>query len=497
MIKLNTNQIGAIALILIFILSTFAVYFGAYNSSSQKEVLSQSKIISGYATANATLVSYSPVLEVENTTPAVLDAIKQLKSEQRIIQQIKTSQILLITLKDSADAPYIMRVLEPLGATVYAQATIKTGPLNFVSNSTSMLVNSTNYVSKMQPIFEQGEQFAISLQASVYEGELFSYSYPTIQTESTFNAWVPVKDAKVLSSKVEVLIPWENRQLDFANFKSSLDDPNLINYNKKSFILFSQALNAQALQQLSMSKPSYILSLQPTSFSIDPSFSDSQKIVSDLSQFNVSVQFPPSILSFDSQNQSEIANMFLSQFNESNATLSNVYSLQLTMENSFVYNNKNYTMPSNSVVVLDSQYEPSSEYGVIISASSISNKVVSYNVISYMPNIFSDVIQSPSDDLQSITEPLSEDLNESISDTLDIIDISNSSTSQNDSNSTNFVESISNVSNIFDSSTSQNDSNSTLEIMQDFLNDTQSESSTQSESNNESELNIISGSNES
>ena len=419
MVKLNTNQIGAIALVAIFILSTFAMYVGVYTQPQTSNTIKNTDILAGRATANATLVSYSPVLQVENFTQQTSELIKKLKSDKIITQQIKTSDAILLTLQNSNDAPLVMRILEPSGATIYAQATIKTGPLDFVSGTTRLVINSTNYVSKMQPIFEPSESFTISMQASVYDGELYSYSFPSIETENTFNAWVATKDVKIISHNLQVVIPWENRNIDLSSFKSSLNNSKDINYSQRSFILFSSPIDQQTLQQLSLSKPSYVTSLQPTSFTIDSNFINSSRIIDDLSVLNVSAQFPPSILTFNSQNQSELAQLFLSEYNWTNATVSDAFVLELNLSDTFEYNDVNYTLPQNQVVTIDSQFEPSEDYGLIISASTISRRVVSFSPLSYMPNIYAQPIQSNIDDIILNNTIIDNDENNSMQSTID------------------------------------------------------------------------------
>ncbi len=419
MVKLNTNQIGAIALVAIFILSTFAMYVGVYAQPKVNDTIKSTDILTGRATANATLVSYSPVLQVENFTQQTSGLIKQLKNDKIITQQIKTSDAILLTLQNSNDAPSVMRILEPSGATIYAQATIKTGPLDFVSGTTRLTINSTNYVSKMQPIFEPNESFTISMQASVYDGELYSYSFPSIETGNTFNAWVATKDVKTLSHNLQVVIPWENRNIDLSPFKSSLNTSESINYSQRSFILFSSAVDQQTLQQLSLSKPFYVTSLQPTSFSIESNFNNTSRIIEDLSVLNISVQFPPSILTFNSQNQSELAQLFLSEYNWTNATVSDAFVLELNLSDTFEYNGVNYTLPQNQVVTIDSQFEPNEDYGLIISASAISRRVVSFSPLSYMPNIYAQPEQAPIDDTILNNTIVDNDENNSMQSTID------------------------------------------------------------------------------
>lgn len=380
--EFSAKQLGVYALIAIFILSTVAIYFGASGNSSNTQQTTNSDLISGYATAQATLSSYDPTLEIRNATQATLDKIKELKSNGAIIQNIKTSSSTLLTLSDSKDVPKIASELQSTGAIALAQATVTTGKITFVAGSETLELESFAYRVSTQPVFLQGEKFPITFSANVLAGEIYAYSSPTIVPSQNFRLQVIPIDVKVNSSSTSILIPFENRALNLSDFENSTQSK--LNYSPRSYITFATLVPDSILQQLSLQKLAYITSLQPTSFSIAPDFTDINQITQDLEVYALEPQYPPSTIFLQSENNSALASEFLSYFNNTNASLSMTYSLDVVLPESINYNEQTYFMPSQSFSML-SQYAPTDDYVVTIEAQPVGNRIASYSALEYGP----------------------------------------------------------------------------------------------------------------
>jgi len=381
--EISSKQFGVYALIAVFILSTVAIYFGSFSSGqNQTNQIDSSKIMDGYATANATLASYDPTIKVSDINENSLAIIKELKSQGLVLQQIKTSDVTLLTISDSQEIPKISSRLESAGATTYAQATVSSGPIFFVSGSNSLILETISYRVKIQPIFAEGESFPITFSANVLDGELYSYSNPSIVPEEDFTAWVSPDSITINSSSIQILVPWENRNQNIQNF--DLQEDESINYTPRSYIIFQTPVDAQILQQLSLSKPAYLTSLQPTSFSIDSSFSGAQQITNDLMAYGLEPQFPPSVVYLDAKNQTALAEKFMATFDELNATAVSSYVLEAQMPAYLNYEGKQYSLPAGTILI-ESQNPPTSDYALQIRATPISNRIAQYSVISYGP----------------------------------------------------------------------------------------------------------------
>jgi len=377
--EFSSKQLGVYALIAIFILSTIAIYFGRAGSS--QEVAHSTQLISGYATASATLSSYDPTLELKSTTDATEKKIKELKEQGKIIQNIKTSTSTLLTVSDANDIPQIASILQSAGAKVFAQATINTGEITFVSASGTQTLESFAYRTSLEPVFAQGEKMDVTFSAKVLDGHIYSYSTPSLVPSSSIQLQVTPKDVQINSSTTQILIPFEKRNLNLQNFNQS----DLLNYSRRSFITFAQPVADSTLQKISLNKPSYITSLQPTSFSINSEFTNSSTITQYLSSYDLQPIFPPSILNIKSQNNSELVQNFLNHFNEINATQTTTYTLEFTMPNSIEYENKTYSFPKD-LAYFQSQTLPVDGYVLTINAEPVRTRIARYSVVSYGPS---------------------------------------------------------------------------------------------------------------
>jgi len=381
--EFSTKQMGALALIAIFILSTVAIYMGGFSNSHPQQI-GESKMLSGYVSANATLSSYEPVLEISGSNEKSIQILRELKSQGLITQQIKAGSTTLLTVSDSSQIQKIASSLEAVNVSVIAQATITTSNLTFVSGSGTLILDGISYKIRSAPIFYGGESFPITFSATTLDGQLYTYSNPEMIPASDFIVSLKPQLTQINSSSLLILVPWNERTLNLSEFNSKLEGNDSINYTRLSYVTFSELVSEQALQQLSLSKPAYITSLQPTSFSIDPQFTDADKIVEDLALFSLSPQFPPSIIRLNSQNQTAMVNLFMDTFNQSQSQPVQTYVLQFTMPESVLYGGVSYNLPSQKVL-FDSQFAPQEGYGLTISASPLGRRISRYAILNYGP----------------------------------------------------------------------------------------------------------------
>ncbi|MFH0927221.1 MAG: hypothetical protein V1822_01450 [Candidatus Micrarchaeota archaeon] len=386
----SAKQIGVYALIAVFIFSTIAIYMGGFAGSGQQaQQIDPSKIISGYASANVTLSSYDPLLEVDNANNNSLQIISALKKSGDIIQQIKTSSSILITASNSSRIPYISRLLASSGATTYADATISAKEVYFSSDSGTEVLKDFSYRAKMQPVFEEGEQFPITFSASVLNGELYTYSSPSIVPQAQFSLWVKPLNATINSTSVRIEVPWSSRNITQAQIEAVLGSQVQTNFSPRSFVSFDSPVSEQILSQISLSKPPYITSLQPNSFSISGNFTDSAQIVQDLSQYGITPSFPPSYIELsDSQNATLLAQEIAGSTLLSGAQVSASYVLELVLPPEVDYGSKRYSIAQQSVMI-ESQTPPSDDYSLLILATPIGSKITQYSVSAYGPDLLS------------------------------------------------------------------------------------------------------------
>lgn len=387
--KGNWLRFGTIALILIFLLSIFAAYLGYNSGSSGKQTQQEVDVIAGTASANATLSSYSPSIEIDGDSPSLAALIKELKSSGMIVQDIKTSKGRILMATDSKYVVNISSKLDGLGLAHYAEAVLSTDAISFASQQNTTVIEGQIFKLKMAPVFEEGETFPIQFSANVAEGKLVAYGQISFMPQSEMNAQITPINATLLSTSLLIQIPWENRSLDISGFNSTLSKNADLNYSSRSYVLLSPELTGAQLQQISLQKPAYITGMQPSTLSISPSFSNKSEIESFLSAYGASVQFPPSqMLISPTQNSTlnaeGISASFFSAFGNLSQEAYPIYIISLQFPATVESEGKTYSIQSQNITI-NSPNPPTNDSIAYATFTPVGSRALNLVVYDYSP----------------------------------------------------------------------------------------------------------------
>ncbi|MFH1306143.1 MAG: hypothetical protein ABIH83_00605 [Candidatus Micrarchaeota archaeon] len=386
--KEDQLKFGVYALIAIFVFSTMAVYVGGGSSQPDQPSGGDLATFTGYAQGNATVVSYDPSLEIEGEHQNLSQLIKELKEQKIVLHDIKTANGRILMLGNSNNITRISKRIEELGLTSYADAIVFVDPIVVVGDASSITLEGQNFRQKMVPIFEIGEQFPVQFNAQIVNSELYSHSDLIIVPGEELYAELKPEKTTLLSTSLLILIPWEERKIDYSEFEASLPEGAELNYTSKSFVSFNPPLPQDVLQQVSVISSDYSTSMQAGIMSLNPSFTDKGRIISDLSQFQVIPIFPPSVMEIYSSSENvsldseKIKKEFSSAFPEMDANFTSTYYLNITLPSEFSVASKTYTLVQREIQI--SSLTPPSESGrVQIIFTPIGSRVFQYRVEGY------------------------------------------------------------------------------------------------------------------
>ncbi len=252
---------GAIALILLFIFSTIALY-GRGGGSSSTNTQNDANISFEFpASANISLSHWDPVVVVTGTDPALPGLIDELKSSGIVTNDLTVPQGSILRLDDSKHVFGTAAVISALGLPVYSDAYLSVGDLDTTYNGQNVTILGNTLKVQMPVIFDQGDSFNGQFTAVVQDGKLVNIYKIHPQTEQEYSVITPPTNVTLTDRFYRDDVPWESRNVEAGVLKIYMVGGSNVSYQPRSYIQFPDGLSDQQLSTLSSHMPSYVTNI--------------------------------------------------------------------------------------------------------------------------------------------------------------------------------------------------------------------------------------------
>ncbi len=336
--------IGAVGLVLIFLIEPFAIGViqsaGNANTGKGGDAGSNSSVASftGTAVANITIVRYEPYLLVTGNNTNAGAVSNRLIGEGKVSYASWNGGTLIVSLKSSKDVPSVASEFEAGNATVVATAYITTSQKVTVSgNGTSVDAEGTSISMQINPIYYEGSTHEAQFAARVDAGQMVGMGQ--ISMLPTIVKGVPV-EAKISMPPQEtysVAVAWKGRAL-----AKQLAAAAGATYKEKSYVYVANA-SKEALDAAVAGK-SYVTGTQPGIISVQNNYTDSETIGRDLLAKGYTAVFPDSTATFSNASSASGPGDLVANLTAANisATVSADWTARITLPETIAKGGRSY-----------------------------------------------------------------------------------------------------------------------------------------------------------
>ncbi len=311
--KEDRARYGAIALILVFIFSTAAIYMnsgfrlsgGAGVSSPGPNAPTPSiDTFNGTASANATLVSWDPSLVVVGSSPDLDALVQSLKDQNIVTYDLETADGRILRLASGAYVFNLTQEVTALNLTAYADGVLSLPDVRVTGSGIEKTVPGSTFRYNTVPVFEQGDTFPVSFSANVVNGQLVSLGNLRIDAGAPVRLQIVPLNQTLNATFWRVNVPWESRGVNYNQLQANLPGGSYVTYNLRSYVEFGSERCAGAgdarrciwnatpldpayLNALGARTPAYAVSLQPGLMGVNLNMTNRSQVAADLTAFGL------------------------------------------------------------------------------------------------------------------------------------------------------------------------------------------------------------------
>jgi len=351
--KSDWYKIGAIVIVVAFVVEAIAIGIMGNNSNSDSNVVVAKTDLSGTSVANVTIARYEPYLVVTGNKSGIEAAKQALIERGDATYAIASGESVIVNLKNSKVVPSAAAEFEKVNATPYATAII-TLPSNIRLQGDGMATTVSaglSFTMRIRPIYDEGETVAASFSANIQKGQMVSIGSFTFIPNEIRGAHVNATLTGAPRQSYSILVPWEKR----SGAKGIAIAQNAT-YMERSFILIPQNASEQQLSALILGGKAFVTDAQAGTgiVSVRNGFVDATAANLTISATGLSPIFPPSVASVvESWNESasERAQGLLLALNQSGiyATLVEKNAFAVNLPENFEWAGKTYI--SNGITI--------------------------------------------------------------------------------------------------------------------------------------------------
>jgi hypothetical protein len=373
--KEERNRYLTIAVILLFVFSTIAIYMSTpANSGSGTGTptpggsgANATFSFTGRGTANATLMRWDPAVFVRGADPGLGPALANLGASGLVVKDVPQAGGHILTLADSRLIQNVTRHLIGLNVTIQGNGIISL-PFAYVEgDGVSRTVGGGTYYYQDTPQFGEGDVFPIAFDAYV-EGGVLKYGPQNIVVLSgdILDAEIKPLGVAINQTYLQASLPWNQRDMDTGQYQVNLLGGDKVKYRQKSVVYFKQLLSGAQMTQLNSQLPAWAVgAAEEGLMGVKPEMTNQTKVEEDLAKFGIEPVFPVSTIEvypyIGGRNWSTIEEDTARTWNE---TYPNVtvefkpgYRLRVTLPNTVEVNGQTYQM-LKPVFILQSNYGP-------------------------------------------------------------------------------------------------------------------------------------------
>ena len=358
MIKKDTIKAAIIvAIVLMFLLSTFGYVGGGFNFGGDSGPGGEN--VSGTAIFTGTIRTYDPILVL----PADVDQslIDELRNREEVTDVKIEADGVVVETETRDDVYPLALYLRNMNVSAISVANIiLPGEVEFHTDTEIFNVTSGSGVVRVvtEPLLDVDSEVMVTMAAVSSSGYLVGYSSATLLLQPLsleVDANVDVLDHKIYT----YTIPWESR-----NSIGNLSEYGTVEYKKVDSIIFDPPLTVD--QIITKKRFPYITYIDASSAQVVSGFDNITQIQSNFQ--DVSITLPPSTLELTTNQTPDLP---------FDSTVHYSYTVSM-LENSTAYEFEDLSFTADT----DKEYEINSTVKVTINALAVGNKIVSVEGVS-------------------------------------------------------------------------------------------------------------------
>ncbi|VVC02407.1 Uncharacterised protein [uncultured archaeon] len=300
--KDERNRYLTIAVILLFVFSTIAIYIstpsnqgsGTQTNTPAASAANATYSFTGRGTANATLMRWDPALFVRGPDPRLADTLAELGAGGVVVKDVPQAGGHILTLADSRLIRNVTEYMAGLNVTILGNGIISMPSAFVEGNGISRMVGGGTYYYQDTPQFEEGDVFPIAFDAMV-EGQGLKYGPQNIIVlqGGIVDAEVTPLNVTVNQTFLQFTLPWEQRNIEVGQYQSNLVGGDRVKFRQKSIVYFKQLLSDTQLAQLRGNRPSWAAAdAEEGLIGVKTNVTNKTAVSADLARLGIEAVFP-------------------------------------------------------------------------------------------------------------------------------------------------------------------------------------------------------------
>ncbi len=374
MSKDDRQRYLVIGMIILFVFSTVAIYLfnpigGGGGAGPIPPGSSNASAFSGHGIANATLLSWEPVLVVSGNSSSANALLLQWQSDGLLTASpVMQSGSRILRLSDSKYVTSITSALLALNLSVRGQGAISIAQAFVSGSGINRTVSGGVYTYEDTPIFEEGDVFPVSFDAYVV-GTTIQSAPINLQPLSpgSLNVEFAPLSVKLNTTFFQTYVPWENRTLKAGQYFVNLVGGDDMKYKPRSYVQTNAPITSTQRSALLAKPPAWLDNgnVQAYLIGVQTNYTDSTQIRNDLAPLGITPIFPDSVMAIfpyrGNSTDAEIKARLISTWDETfpglgqNFTIG--YVLDITLPPTLIIDGQTYQI-ANQTSQIASDYPP-------------------------------------------------------------------------------------------------------------------------------------------
>jgi len=399
--KDERNRYLTIAVILLFVFSTIAIYISTPANSGNGTPTptpggnaNATLTFTGRGSANATLMRWDPALFVRGPDPRLNGLLANLSASGIVIKDVPQAGGHILTLSDSAQILNVTEQLVVLNVTIQGNGVISIPSAFVQGDSINRTVSGGTFYYQDTPQFAEGDVFPIAFDAYV-QGTALQYGPQNILVlpGNILDAEVAPLSVRINQTFLQTFLPWGERNLDLGQYQINLIGGDQVRPHIHSVVYFQQLLSDSQLASLNAQLPAWAAAAAEDSLiGVKVNVTNQTLIQTDLARFGITPIFPSSSIEVypyaTGRNWSSIVNDTARIWNETypniTAQFTNGYKLQVTLRPTLSLNGQTYAVRTPSLLI-QSNYPPMDNGTLKVSFQPQGRQIVTFTTASYSP----------------------------------------------------------------------------------------------------------------
>ena len=400
--KDERNRYLTIAIILLFVFSTIAIYIstpansgnGVQTTPAGGSKTNATLSFIGRGSANATLMRWDPTLFVRGPDPALNGVLANLSKEGLVIRDVPQAGGHILTLVNSQQILNVTGRLIGLNVTVVGNAIISIPSAFVEGNGVNRTVSGGTYYYQDTPQFSEGDVFPVAFDANVVGQEMqYGPQNIVVLQGGIIDTEIKPLDITINQTFLQALLPWSSRNMDLAQFQVNLIGGDKLKYHQRSVVYFEQVPSNTQLAQLNSQLPAWAAGPAETGLiGVKPEIGNQTQVEQDLAKFGIQPIFPSSTIELYpyttgrnwSQIQMDTARIWNASYPNLTIQFKSGYMLQVTLPSTIEAGGQSYQVLQPSLLI-QSNYPPMDNGTLKLSFQPRGRQIDQFTIASYSP----------------------------------------------------------------------------------------------------------------